>query len=308
MNSFRTAEDIVRGLERHGLRFRSFKVASEGQWSSEDADWNYKDVPHLNQVHTMARTVPAAVGDEFIATVNVQRFAGFAAPISLANYVARDGSQVYFTTILWFVLVVKTVIIPIDSIGSHTTRVETTYQIGSPAALRWLFPLLRRVLASNYRVLMSEDLPMREQRGRLRSAGYNFASDGRQRTFSETVDLQRQNVLPPPPGGRGKVSLSGLVSDGDSVLFEDGPGGLRFVRAKDGRALVYDRVCLHEGACLDEARLAGESLVCPWHARRIQPLAVLPIAPDSDLQVQCGSRYLLTVRGEDCTVSPCEPL
>jgi nitrite reductase/ring-hydroxylating ferredoxin subunit len=304
MSTRRSAADLSRGLERHGLVVKSFVVSSEGEWSSEDADWNYKDVPHLNEVHTLARTVPAAIEDEVIATVNIQRIAGLPMPIALANYVAPDGSQVYYTTLFVFVLVVETRIVDTEpDLVACRAKVETTYRIGGPKLLMWLFPVLRRLLTKNYRVLMSEDLPMREQRGQLRRAGYRFRSDGRPRTFSETTDLTVANVIAPEPdlSDRASVDLADLAEAGDAVVVGLGVAGIRLVRGTGSEVLVFDRVCSHEGACLDSARLAGSSLVCPWHAKRIKPLETFRTDDPEPRQIRLQSGVLMEVEGTRCS-------
>jgi Rieske 2Fe-2S protein len=300
MSVVKSAADVARSLERHKLVFREIDVASEGIWSPEDADWNYKDIPHLNEVHALAETVPALIGDDLICTVNIQKMFGIPMPIALVNYVTADGTQVYYTTLLFFVLLVETRIVPLPAGDGEPcrTRAETKYRVGGPRLLQWLFPIVRRTLLANYKVLMSEDLPMRERRGQLRGAGYSFVSDGRARTFAETTDLTVSNVIPPPVSdAEVTADLSPLNTPGSSVLLGRGPGGLRLVRGETAEILVYDRVCSHEGACLDEARLAGQVVVCPWHAKRVKPLATFA-AGLSDLQsVDLGDGRSLEVSG-----------
>ena len=295
MNTRRTAPELVRSAGRYGLRFKSFTLVSEGNWTSEDADWNYKDVPHLNLVHSQADAIGVAIEDDIIATLNFQRIARIPMPIALANYVASDGSQVYYTTLLCFVLVVETRISehPQSENGLGRAKVETTYHVGGPPVAIWLFPLLRRVLTANYRVLMSEDLPMREQRGRLRNAGYRFASDGRPRTFSETTDLTIANVIPPSPHEAKSVTvdLKLLTSEGTTMTVGEGPGGLRLVRGVGDEVMIFDRVCNHEGACLDSAMLSNGCLVCPWHAKRVKALGKVLLGVSSVQQLSIAPNY-----------------
>jgi hypothetical protein len=303
----RTAPEVERSLSRHGLVFRSFTVSSEGMWSEEDADWNYKDVPHLNVVHTLAKAVPAVIEDEVICTVNLQKMLGIPMPIALVNYVAPDGSQVYYTTMLFFVLVVETRIAAQEPDPGEPcrTKVDTTYHVGGPRMLAWLFPIMRRMLAANYKVLMSEDLPMREQRGRLRSVGYRFASDGRTRTFAETTDLTVLNVVAPPgdPERTTAVDLAVLRTAGATTTVGDGPAGLRIVKGEGSEIMVFDRVCSHEGACLDAAQVSSGVLVCPWHAKRNKPLAVLQLDGQSLQRVELGPGRIMEVEGTTCRIS-----
>ncbi len=293
----RTAPELVRALGRHGLHFRSFTVESEGPWTVEDADWNYKDVPHLNEVHTNARAVGAAIGDDLATTLNLQKTLGVAMPIAVANYVASDGTQVYYTTMLCFVLVVETRMSDNGHDGAgRRCRVQTTYHVGGPRVALWAFPLLRRILTSNYRVLMSEDLPMREQRGRLRRAGYSFASDGRPRTFAETVDLTVRNVVAPDLVGDKVLDIDlGTLDEGSTITAGTGPDGLRIVRTDGAVLSIFTRVCDHEGASLDCAVFTGEVLVCPWHAKRVKPLATVRLGERDRQELTVGPGYEIVI-------------
>jgi hypothetical protein len=305
-----SATDLVRSASRYGLHFRSFTLSSEGHWAPEDADWNYKDIPHLNQVHSQADAVAATIGDDLVTSINFQKIAGIPAPIAVANYVASDGSQVYYTTLACYVLIVSTSIgeDDHDDSGLIRSRVDTTYHVGGPKFAMWLFPVLRRILAANYKVLMSEDLPMREQRGALRQAGYRFASDGRARTFSETTDLTTRNVIrPEPPRGKElSADLGRLTTEGSTLIIGSAPGGLRLVRSTDGGVSIYERICDHEGACLDAADISNGSLICPWHAKRVKPIGSFVIGSDDPMRLAIGHGRELLVDGLSLTITGVE--
>jgi hypothetical protein len=302
-----TAAQMAQGLGRLGLTFRSFTMATEGAWSSEDADWNYKDIPHFNVVHSLTRSVPAVIDDKIFAAVHMQRIAGIPVPIALADYVTTEGVQVYFTTLVCFVLVIETKIIPLPPTGASQahTRVETTYNVGGPRLAMVAFPLIRRILKANYKTLMAEDLPMREQRGRLRQAGYSFVSDGQPRTFAETSDLTIENVI--PPTRRSDVGIvvdvAALEAPGASVLVGEGFTGMRLLRGPGSQLLVFDRVCSHEGANLDHVPLGRDCLVCPWHAKRVRPLVTLDIADRSPRRVAAGPHGTIEIDGEHLIVT-----
>jgi Rieske 2Fe-2S protein len=298
---------MTQGLGRLGLAFRSFTMATEGPWSSEDADWNYKDIPHFNVVHSLTRSVPAVIDDKIFTAIHMQRIAGIPVPIALADYVTSDGVQVYFTTLVCFVLVIETKIIPLPtgSLSEPRTRVETTYNVGGPRVAMVAFPLIRRILKANYKTLMSEDLPMREQRGRLRHAGYTFASDGRPRTFAETSDLTIENVVPPTRRSDvgTLVDVAALEAPGTSILVGEGFTGIRLIRGPGSQVLVFDRVCTHEGANLDLVPLGRDCLVCPWHAKRVRPLVAFDIADPTPRRVAAGPHCTIEIDGEHLIVT-----
>ena len=52
--------------------------------------------------------------------------------------------------------------------------------------------------------------------------------------------------------------------------------GLKIIR-QGNQVLIFERMCPHEGASLDQAALCiGKELRCPWHGRAIRPLRIVP--------------------------------
>jgi nitrite reductase/ring-hydroxylating ferredoxin subunit len=266
-----SAQSLVRQLTTAGYAISSFELVSIGDYAVADADWNYKDVPHLNVVHTQVRCVIGTMDDDHITGVALQKVLGIPVPLVLVNYVDGEDSQTYYTSFGPFVLIINTTY---EALPGARTKVTTRYNIGASGPARLAFPILQRIIKSNYHVLMSEDIPMRTRRGSLRSRGFSFRSDGRPRGFAETTDLLFKNVVAPERAGRSleSISLQRFSNDGDSVLIgNDDDRGLRLVRVGTD-ILAFLRYCDHEGAELDCARLTSGRLSCPWHAKRILPI------------------------------------
>ena len=267
---------MVERLSRLGLVFRSFTLVDEGTYHPDDADWNYKDVPHLAEVHGQIDAVVADVADDSISNIALQKLLGVPLPLTLHIYASSNTSQTYFTSWLAWVLVIETRWL---ALNAKTTRVETTYSVGSHRRLRWMFPLVRWALSRNYRNLMADDLPMRKRRGELRARGYGFLKPGERHSYLETIDVMRANVVPPADRrpAEAQVDLLALSSEGRSVFIgDDDHLGLRLTR-KGNRVLVHRRMCPHEGASLDASPCSPDgSLRCPWHGRRFAPELELP--------------------------------
>jgi len=266
-----TCDGLVRQLKSNGYSVSTFSVSSTGNYALADADWNYKDVPHLNVVHTQVRALLGTVDDEVITTINLQKILGMAWPLTLVNYASSDTAQTYFTSLGPFVLVVHT---QYDALGPNQTKVTTTYNVAATGFMRLAFPFIRRVLTKNYKQLMLEDLPMRDRRGQLRARGFRFNSDGRARTFPETMNLLVDNVVAPE---RAKVRtesvpLEQLARNGTVFVGPDDDRGVRLVKQGE-ELLVMPRFCAHEGAGLDCAEVKNGRLSCPWHGKNILPLA-----------------------------------
>lgn len=297
-------DQIVQRLQKEGLHFAEFTLSHEGIYEVDDADWNYKDVPHLHFVHELAEAIPTVVGDDLITSVNMQKVLWFRFPFSLTNFESGLNSQTYYTTWLFFVLLIHT---RYESTGNNRTRVDTTYSVGSPWWLKWTFPIIRWILKRNYDNLMSTDIPMRLRRGELRGWGYRFLKEGEKHSFEKTMDITKTNVLPPagltsPTGYRLSISEV-LPADGDHFLGRDDHLGLRIAR-RANKIMLFPRMCSHEGASLDRYKCSGpkepvkdDRLVCPWHGRVFRPLASIDLNSTSPVAVQT-SQHTITCNGD----------
>lgn len=283
MSLRKTSRDaLVRQLEDNGFRFSELVLASEGDYAADDADWNYKDIPHLHHVHDLAESLPAVIGGDIICSVNLQQIFGFWFPIALVNYEVEKHRQVYFTTMLFFALIIET---RSEEIGPLRTRVTTRYAIGSPPWLQFLAPLLKWTIKRNYKVLMSADLPMRERRGELRKLGYGFRRRGDTYSFADTLNIMEQNLVPPPEATRTvSCDLATVFAAGDTAFIGDrGLLGFRLQRQGD-EVVVFPRACPHEGASLDERPCVNGAVTCEWHGRRIAALGRAPMQGEAEFR------------------------
>lgn len=285
-------KSLVSSLQREGLVFSEFTLTHEGDYAVDDADWNYKDVPHLHYVHELAEAIPAVVGDDLIATINMQKVLMFRFPFALFNFESGQNTQTYYTTWLWHVLIIETAY---ESLGQCRTRVNTTYSIGCPPLLKWTFPILKWVLRRNYDNLMSTDIPMRERRGQLRSWGYSFFKEDERYSFEKTINITRPNVIAPDAD----VELSDHVIDiartipenGQLLVGRDDVWGIRLVR-KGGVLKIFPRLCPHEGASLDTTECRNNKIQCPWHGRTFEPLAEFYLDSSGAQEARIGSRLV----------------
>jgi nitrite reductase/ring-hydroxylating ferredoxin subunit len=276
---------IISRLKIEGLRFSEFSLIHEGNYETDDADWNYKDVPHLHHVHELAEAIPTIVSDDIITSVNMQKVLWFRFPFSLTNFESGENAQTYYTTWMFYVLMIETVY---EKTGPCQTRVTTTYAVGSPIWLHWTFPIIRWILKRNYDNLMSTDIPMRTRRGQLRGWGYTFFKEDSRYSFEKTMDILKSNVISPnlPVAHAGyNVSIAEVLpNDGEHFLGRDDHLGIRLVR-QGNQLMFYPRMCPHEGASLDSYSckagkdpVKGGKLQCAWHGRVFKPFANFDIS------------------------------
>jgi nitrite reductase/ring-hydroxylating ferredoxin subunit len=261
--------ELVHPLLGEGLKFSELVLVSEGEYAADDSDWNYKDIPHLHIVHELAESFPAVIGDDIICSINMQKILGFWFPVALVNYEYAKHHQVYYTTLLFFALIIET---RSEEYEPLKTRVTTTYSIGSPRWLFWMMPLLKALIRKNYKNLMSTDIPMRERRGQLRKLGYRMHKKGDTYTFSETSNITATNISPPPGNRIVQCAYTSLLNNADDVLVGDaGLLGFRLMRSAND-VLILPRTCPHEGASLEKADFSTGAVRCPWHGRRLLPI------------------------------------
>lgn len=297
----RSAAQVIARLTGEGMTFRAATVRLVGRYGVPDADWNYKDVPHLHVVHGgITRAVIADVTEDHIATVNFVRVPGLRLPITLYNYSVDRTTQVYFTTFAAWVLVVETTLV---DVGGGRTEVTTTFNVGGSRPAMLLFPAIRWVLLRNNRLLMEGDIPMRERRGELRQRGYSFLGDDTGHGFESTMPLWPTHVVPPTtePARFVVDDVVARTRGAPLMVGDDGHLGLR-VEQVDGSLLVFPRTCMHEGACLDGVERRAAQLRCPWHDKRIGPLA--SFAVDSpDRQEQTTDFHRIALEGGSLVVT-----
>lgn len=265
-----------------GFKMHTFTLVSTGEWSVDDAMWNYFDIPHLNVVHSQADATVLYEDESATTSVLRQRIGMLTFGTVISIFATGTSSLAYTSTVGPYVMVVASEATQLDS--THT-EVATTYRVFSPRWATLGFALVQKLLTRNYKVLMSEDLPMRERKGSLRSRGFTFSHDGQPQSFRASRRIARNNVIDP----RGMDPIAWIVSTKELLearnLFvgPDDQRGLRLVT--DGVTLtILPRMCRHEGACLDAVTPDRGFLRCPWHGRRESSLANISLTESVGLQ------------------------
>jgi nitrite reductase/ring-hydroxylating ferredoxin subunit len=93
------------------------------------------------------------------------------------------------------------------------------------------------------------------------------------------------------------------LGEGSTITAGSGPDGLRIVRMTGQEILIFSRVCDHEGASLDGASLKGGCLTCPWHAKRVKPLATVRLDAPSRQVLEIGPGYKIVIEDRRITVA-----
>ncbi len=267
---YKSAESLIRGLQDQGFKFTFSRHSTEGSYAPMDAEWNYKDVPHLKVVHELVEGIPGAIEDDYWSGFFVQKVGPFRFPISVFNSGIDRNSNTYFGSIGPFALVINT---SWASKGDNFTVVDTQYSLGSLPYFIWIHKFVHRILGKNYQVLMEADIPMRTRRGELRSKGYSFKSDASRHSFQQTMNIHSEDVI--FPKNIAKFYWRCAITDiheGETLIGSNCVLGLRIIRHHN-KLVFFPRICLHAGAELDNAVLENNRLACPWHGKTIEPYA-----------------------------------
>lgn len=259
-----------------GFKMRRFALTTSGEWSVDDAMWNYFDIPHLNEVHSQADATILFEDDVATTSILRQRIGPFSIGAVISIFGTSSTSLSYVSTVGPYVILVDSEVSSVDETHSQVT---TTYRIFGSRIAALGFPLVQKLLTRNYRILMSEDLPMRERRGALRRQGYQFANDGRAQSFRLSRRTGQNNVIPPTHDGfeTWTVSMVRLLSQVEAFVGPDDHRGLRMYTS-NGNLFFFPRLCMHEGACLDGIRPDRGYVRCPWHGRKEPSIAKIVIS------------------------------
>ena len=255
------------------------KLSSTGRYSYKDSEWNYSDIPHLNYVHTRVEGILLTASEVHTSSVLLQRIGPFEIPASVNIFHNSERAHTYLITILNIAILVETTHLT----AGDECNTTTTYEFFYKGIFGWIVCVAAKFSTiQNYKVLMDEDMPMRTQRGILRSRGVTFELDEKNLIgFSDTLDISNNHVdcrLAVP-----FESFRYVIIDSPTGLADIEDYWLR-VRWHHNTIYIYPLICPHEGAPLIEQITTLNPvngctihMKCPWHGRKILPVAAIDL-------------------------------
>ena len=245
-------EELISSLKSKNFKITRFNFTEYGKYSTEDADWNYKDVTHTEKVHETVNQIQGAILNDITTSVNLQKIAffGITFPLVLVNYEYKKNDQVYFTSTGPFIIIGNVIN---TSISNIETKVTTNFVVGSKGIFSIFHPLVKYFITKNHAKLMSEDVPMRERRGALRENGHSFYSPAETYSFSFTEEITRSNVyMDQDIEAKIKIFKSEILSAKENSILGKKIGILSFFITIDGdqNIKLWPTTCPHEGAPL----------------------------------------------------------
>ena len=261
-------------FENLGFKFRNFCITFVGDYSPEDADWNYKDVKHVNVVHKNIYSIQAATTRDVSCNINLQKIPilGFEIPMTLFSYDVSKYNPIYISTMGPYIIIVSTLS---ELINKNQTKVATTFSIGSKGLFRIMHPIIEHILRKNNEALMRDDIPMRNRRGQLRKNNHIFYKNTDSYSFEFTEDTDRSNVyLNENKENFIKINKQKILEakNGDIIGEENGVFSFFVTIDREGKKKIWPTTCSHEGARLNKKCLKQNFLICPWHNKKINYL------------------------------------
>lgn len=290
---------LISLLKEKNFKFTSFEFTDYGKYSIEDADWNYKDVTHTEKIHENVNQLHGAILDDVYTSVNLQKipFFGITFPLVVVNYEYKKNDQVYFTSTGPFIVIGNVIHTPVSK---NETKVTTRFVVGSKGIFALLNPLIKYFITRNHAKLMMEDVPMRERRGELRENGHFFYSPTETYSFRFSTEIARSNVhIDFNSEAKIKILKNDIFSAKQNSILGKKIGILSFFTTVDNNQDIklWPTTCPHEGAPLTNKCLKNNSITCPWHARKLQPLMIVnknkktQIFPSIDFAVKENSNF-----------------
>jgi nitrite reductase/ring-hydroxylating ferredoxin subunit len=262
---------LLSTLVNQGWIFSESQMVSLGDWTESDADWNYRDIPHLQFVHSQVQGALGFATDNLSSSLFVQKVGPFRVVLTVALISTESNSQIYFTSVGPIVLIIET---DWKRLDTGQTRVTTIYSVGTPRILRLSHWIAHKVLGRNYRILMSEDIPMRNQRAKLRSQGFSFRQDSEGHSYADSLKTAKNNVVfPSQDSALVKVPLVELTDIPSTFICHTTSREI-LIWKKENQCFVAPTFCPHEGAALAAGKCVEEGIQCPWHGRIVRPISV----------------------------------
>ena len=119
----KTLREITESLKAEGIEFRTFEMVSEGEYTVDDADWNYKDGPHLTYVHKQVDGYMTLLEHTHVGAIVFQNdLLGMRIPLCLIQYESRENQVTYYTSFLFYLLIIETHYEAIEQLGRAWSR------------------------------------------------------------------------------------------------------------------------------------------------------------------------------------------
>jgi len=276
-------------LAEKGYKYIELNLSTIGNYSSLDSEWNYSDVQHFKHVHHVFNQVILGLTN----TSNSSFFLQKNFFITIANIIYQihenPGVHEYLAVALNIPISIITYHDNNEKLGKLKTETKTNYHFYYRSFFGFILAKIA-VLATkrNYKKVISEDMPMRTQRGILRkNNNISFKQDQKNIIgFLDTTNISESNIF----------FSKGYKFNGSYILnFKDCFINIEEIylklEVKNEEILALPLICSHEGASLKKT--CGEEVFdnCPWHGKKVAKIfsTKLPVKNEKIIKQYLGA-------------------
>jgi len=254
-------QSVRKFLNHSGYKFLSLDLETIGEWSPHDSEWNYSDALHFPYIHKSFSQKILNICSETNTSLFVQNLFFLKNPVIIYQEHKTKDSHEYLASSYG---------ITISIVTRHLTHkqgaiTKTNYQFFYSGFIGLLIAFSAKIATkNNYKKVISEDMPMRAQRGILRKTkNIFFKSDKNIVTPNSTLNPMDNNVFL----RSGIILKKRFILDDDfsSKIFEK--VFLRVSKEKN-KIIILPTICPHEGSPLSDSDC---HMRCKWHGRKIIP-------------------------------------
>ena len=273
MNPKKNINNLVSEFKNKGYVFTNFKIESEGNYHPDDADWNDKDVLHVNHVHTNVSQIPPYIDDQICTSIQfvIIPIIKIQIPIIVLNYELGKYKNIFVSTMGPIVLIMEKII----SGSIKQSKIEQNYYVGTKFFFKFMHYPIKKYLIKYNKFTMDEDVPMREQRSNLRKKGHLFSKKGNTFSYLESLFLDDNNVSLENNDQYFSIDLSNITDD--LIIRKEDSSIINFhILKKQNKLVFWKSICPHQGAYLD-INDHDKIKKCPWHGLTHESVATVDI-------------------------------
>jgi len=289
-------KEIKNTAVKKGFVFESVTFSIEGDYLSKDSLWNHQDVPHYNYLHA---NLAGGYGNETMHYGDVVSFIRYyklfnIISVPIVTLLFKEDKNILevfnFMNFIFFKINTET---DLEN-GKCLSKVKYEYGTDNKLLMFLFKNYFKKRFSKSFDDFIKDDHPFLNERGKLRKKGYILNNDEEEYTFSDTYNLQNQNILLDAKIEINKneisLELSKLKNNDVHFIGENDAFGLQ-ISKNNNNICIYPRLCPHDGGNLDSGKCHGNPLTieqclkkkqvrCNVHNRLFNPLIEFALEND----------------------------
>ena len=254
---------IRKFLDENNYNYLELDLETEGDYSPRDSEWNYSDILHFPHVHKSFNQSILNVSKTTNTSIFLQKLPFIVIP----NIIYQEHSeQKYHEAVASTLTLVISIIVEHDEKNGRALT-KTNYRFYYNNLFQKIFAYVARYFTKkNYKNVISEDEPLRVQRGKLRKKNnILFLNDNNEVIGPlETNNKYDDNVV----FKTDYIFEDNLTLNKKDSFLELDEINIR-CQINDDRLVLTPMVCPHEGAPIPNF---DKNTVCPWHGRKLKEI------------------------------------